>query len=102
MGLALTGTSLSAAEAVSQGLIWRSHADDELLPAAKNLTATLARGPTKAFANTKMLIRHAVNGDFDQQLELEASVQKICAESDDYTEGVKAFLDKREAKFSGN
>ena len=102
MGLALTATALSAAEAVACGLIWKSHADAALLPAAKELTATLASGPTTAFAATKMLMQHAASTDFDSHLALEASTQKSCAESDDYSEGVEAFLQKRAAKFTGS
>ena len=102
MGLALTATALSAAEAVACGLIWKSHADAALLPAAQELTAKLASGPTTAFAATKMLMQHAAGTDFDTHLALEAGTQKSCAESDDYTEGVEAFLQKRVAKFTGS
>jgi 2-(1,2-epoxy-1,2-dihydrophenyl)acetyl-CoA isomerase len=102
MGLALTATALSAAEAVACGLIWKSHADAALLPAAQELTAKLASGPTTAFAATKMLMQHAASTDFDTHLALEASTQKSCAESDDYSEGVEAFLQKRAAKFTGS
>ena len=72
------------------------------LKTRQELTATLASGPTTAFAATKMLMQHAASTDFDTHLALEASTQKSCAESDDYSEGVEAFLQKRAAKFTGS
>jgi 2-(1,2-epoxy-1,2-dihydrophenyl)acetyl-CoA isomerase len=49
-----------------------------------------------------MLMQHAASTDFNTHLALEASTQKSCAESDDYSEGVEAFLQKRAAKFTGS
>ena len=101
MGLALTATPLSAADAEAWGLIWKRYEDNALLPAAQALADHLASGPTAAFAATKMLMRHASTTDFDAQLDHEARAQKKCAISPDYTEGVQAFLDKRIPKFTG-
>ncbi len=47
-------------------------------------------------------MQQAASADFDSHLALEASTQKSCAESDDYSEGVEAFLQKRAAKFTGS
>ena len=101
MGLALTATPLSAADAEAWGLIWKRYEDNALLPAAQALADQLASGPTAAFAATKMLMQHATTTDFDTQLDREARVQKLCAISPDYTEGVQAFLDKRTPRFTG-
>ena len=101
MGLALTATPLSAADAEAWGLIWKRYEDDALLQAARAMAEQLASGPTAAFASTKMLMQRAATADFETQLDHEARAQKLCATSRDYTEGVQAFLDKRAPRFTG-
>ena len=101
MGLALTATPLSAADAEAWGLIWKRYEDDALLQAARAMAEQLASGPTAAFASTKMLMQRAATADFETQLDHEARTQKLCATSPDYTEGVQAFLDKRAPRFTG-
>ena len=101
MGLALTATPLSAADAEAWGLILKRYEDNALLPAAQAMADQLASGPTAAYASTKMLMQRAATTDFDMQLDHEAYAQKSCAIAPDYTEGVQAFLDKRAPKFSG-
>lgn len=101
MGLALTATPLSAADAEAWGLIWKRYEDDALLQAARAMAEQLASGPTAAFASTKMLMQRAAIADIETQLDHEARAQKLCATSTDYTEGVQAFLDKRAPRFTG-
>ena len=101
MGLALTATPLSAADAEAWGLIWKRYEDDALLQAARAMAEQLASGPTAAFASTKMLMQRAATANFETQLDHEARAQKLCATSPDYTEGVQAFLDKRTPRFTG-
>ena len=101
MGLALTATPLSAADAEAWGLIWKRYEDDALLQAARAMAEQLASGPTAAFASTKMLMQLAATADFETQLDHEARAQKLCATSPDYAEGVQAFLDKRAPRFTG-
>ena len=101
MGLALTATPLSAADAEAWGLIWKRYEDDALLQAARAMAEQLASGPTAAFASTKMLMQRAATADIETQLDHEARAQKLCATSPDYTEGVQAFLDKRAPRFTG-
>ena len=101
MGLALTATPLSAADAEAWGLIWKCYEDDALLQAARAMAEQLASGPTAAFASTKMLMQRAATAEFETQLDHEACAQKLCATSHDYTEGVQAFLDKRAPRFTG-
>ena len=101
IGLALTATPLTAAEAVNWGMIWKSYADEELLSAAQQLTSSLSAGPTLALAATKMLMQQAGTRDFDTQLDFEAVTQNSCAKSRDYAEGVQDFFEKREAKYEG-
>ena len=101
MGLALTATPLSAADAEAWGLIWKRYEDDALLQAAQAMAEQLASGPTAAFASTKMLMQRAATADIEAQLDHEARAQTLCATSTDYTEGVQAFLDKRAPRFTG-
>ena len=99
--LALTAEPVSAQQAADWGLIWKAVPADELMTKARRMTADLAQGPTKGLAKTKRAIAAATTNSLEQQLALEATLQKACGESADYAEGVSAFLEKREPRFSG-
>ncbi len=99
--LALTAHPLSAEDAAGWGLIWRAVEDDKLMEEAMALAASFAEGPTHAYALTKQAIQAASTNSLDQQLDLERQLQREAGRSDDYKEGVKAFLEKRPAKFTG-
>ena len=99
--LALTAEPLSATQAAEWGLIWRAVPDADLMPEARVLTAKLAKGPTFGFGLTKQAIQAAATNDLDAQLELEQDYQRRAGASDDYAEGVIAFLEKRDARFTG-
>jgi len=101
LGLALTGEPLSGADAAAWGLIWKAVDDDALPTAAEALVAELATGPTRAFALTKRAIRDAAGNDFDVQLGREADLQREAGHGEDFREGVRAFLDKRDPVFKG-
>ena len=101
MGLALTGAPLMAPQAAEWGLIWKSYDAADLMPEAHALAAEFAAGPTMAYAGTKSLMKRATNNDFDAHLDDEAAMQQACGQSDDYAEGVRAFLAKRPPEFTG-
>ncbi len=99
MGLALTGDKLTAAQAKEFGLIW--DVQDDPLAAALALAEKLAQMPTKALVETRHLLRGAHTRSFDQQLDAERDAQTAMGMTDDYIEGVTAFLQKRPAQFKG-
>jgi 2-(1,2-epoxy-1,2-dihydrophenyl)acetyl-CoA isomerase len=92
---------LTAAEAHAWGLVSEVVEADALLARAAELAALYASLPTKAIGMTKRLFDHADTATLDEQLELEAQLQAVAAQSDDFREGVAAFLDKRAPTFSG-
>ncbi|MDG2341135.1 MAG: 2-(1,2-epoxy-1,2-dihydrophenyl)acetyl-CoA isomerase PaaG [Paracoccaceae bacterium] len=100
-GLAFTAEPLRATQAEDWGLIWKAYPDDALMDEARKLTSTLASGPTLGLGLSKQCIQSAASGSLSDHLETEADAMKICGESDDYAEGVSAFLQKRPAEFKG-
>jgi 2-(1,2-epoxy-1,2-dihydrophenyl)acetyl-CoA isomerase len=102
LGLALTGEALSAERAEAWGLIWKCVDDDQLIAETGALAAKFAAAPTAGFAATKKLIRESGARAFDAQLDFERDAQSALGRTNDYKEGVAAFLEKRAAKFSGN
>lgn len=99
--LVLTAEPLPAATAAEWGLIWRAVPDDTLMAEARALTARLADGPTVGLGHAKQAIQAAGTNSMDAQLDLEAQFQRICGRAPDYAEGVRAFLEKRQPRFTG-
>ncbi len=99
--LAMTAEPLPAKTAETWGLIWKCLPDQELMPQARELTEKLSRGPTIGLGKTKQAIQAAAFNSLDAQLELEAAMMEQCGQSADYAEGVAAFLNKRQAVFTG-
>ena len=101
LGLALLGEKLSAEEAERWGLIWKCVADDALIPTVTEVAERLAAGPTLGFAETKRLIWTSLEYDLAAQLDRERDAMRLCGQSHDYQEGVRAFLEKRAPNYLG-
>ena len=99
--LIFSGRNIDAKEAERIGLVSRVVPPDELMLAAVELAAGLAKAPTKAIALAKQLLNRSVETDLGTFLLLESFAQSIAFQTKDFEEGVAAFLEKREPKFSG-
>ncbi|MFL6742586.1 MAG: 2-(1,2-epoxy-1,2-dihydrophenyl)acetyl-CoA isomerase PaaG [Sphingomicrobium sp.] len=101
LGLALTGEPLPAEKAEQWGMIWKA-VDDEALDAEVDAIANkLASLPPLGLAAVKQMIRSSWTHTLDEELDLQRDAMRRLGFTQDYREGVAAFLEKREAKFTG-
>ncbi|MEA2309742.1 MAG: 2-(1,2-epoxy,2-dihydrophenyl)acetyl-CoA isomerase [Thermoleophilaceae bacterium] len=100
--MALLGERVSAEQALDWGLVNWVHPDDRLLDEAETLAVKLAKGPTRSYAGSKRALNQMIYPNLDGQLDLEAEIQHELARTEDFLEGVGAFVEKREAAFSGS
>lgn len=96
-----TGDIIEAPEAERLGLVNQVVPAEELLGTALALASRIAKGPPVALALTKRIVYHWLERDLLAQLEYEAYNQRLCRETEDFKEGVRAFLEKREPEFKG-
>ena len=102
MGMALLGEKIGAEQAEQWGLIWKCVDDDALMPTVREIAGRLANGPTFGFAQTKKALWASSTNDFETQLDLERNMMTVCGQSNDYREGVAAFIEKRAPRFKGD
>jgi 2-(1,2-epoxy-1,2-dihydrophenyl)acetyl-CoA isomerase len=99
--LSLLGERLPAEKALEWGLVNRVVEDAELIDKARALAHEFANGPTVALGLIRRLYWESLENSYEQQLNLERQMQRIASSSADFQEGVRAFLEKRPAKFKG-
>jgi 2-(1,2-epoxy-1,2-dihydrophenyl)acetyl-CoA isomerase len=101
MGLAMLGDKLSAEQAAQWGLIWKCVEDDQLAAETDKLARHFAQAPTLGLARTKQAIYASPANSLDSQLNLERDLMRELGNSEDYREGVNAFMGKRAPQFKG-
>jgi len=99
--LALLNDPVSAPDALRLGLVGRVVAADQLALEAKAIAARLAAGAPKAIALTKRALDAAWDHDLDATLEYEAHLQDLAGRTKDHAEGMAAFIEKRQPRFTG-
>ncbi len=98
---AATGRDIDAAEAERVGLVNRAVSAKDLEKTTIELAGKLAKAPTRSIGLIKRTLNKSLSSDLDALLDYEALIQEIASNTEDHKEGVKAFLEKREAKFRG-
>src|SRR6476661_8347864 len=101
LGLALTGDPLPAEKAAEWGMIWKAVDDDALDAEVDAIAHKLASLPPLGLAATKEMIRSSWQYSLDEELTRQAGAMRRLGFTEDYREGVAAFLEKRQAKFTG-
>ena len=101
MEIALLGDRFDAQTAKAIGMINFVVPTAELEGETNALAQRLAAGPTHVYGNTKALFYRSLESEFEAQLQAEAEYFSDCASRPDFKEGVSAFIEKREAKFTG-
>jgi len=101
LGLALTGEPLGAEQAADWGLIWKAVEDEKLDEEVDALAARFASGPTRGLARIKQMLRESWGHSLDEELDRQRDAMRELGYSDDYREGVAAFMEKRKPSFAG-
>ena len=101
MELALLGERFGAREAERLGIVNRVVSPHRLEEETEALARRLAAGPARAYANTKRLLDASGHASLEEQLQAEGEMFADCAASEDFAEGVRAFVEKRRPTFTG-
>ena len=101
LALTMLGDKVTADEAVAMGMIYKSFPDESFEEETKKIAITLAQMPTKGLGLTKRLMNHSYDNTLEEQLDMEKDLQVEAGASEDFKEGVTAFLEKRKPIFKG-
>lgn len=99
--LMMLGDKVSAKEALDMGMLYKIVEADELMTEGMKTALTLAQMPTKALGMIKELLNASMTNNLEQQLDMESKYQIEAAQTEDYKEGVTAFIEKRRPNFKG-
>ncbi len=99
--IAMLGDKITAQEAERIGMIYKFFSADTFQDESKKIALRLSKMPTHGLGLTKRAFNRSIGNTFDQQLDLETELQVEAANTDDYREGVAAFLEKRKPTFRG-
>jgi len=102
MGAMLFAEAIPARQAADWGMIWQAVPDADFAANIASRAHQLATGPATAYRALKAALRASATNDLAAQLALEARLQGACGATQDFREGVAAFLDKRQAHFTGH
>ena len=97
----MTGDKVSAAEADKLGMVYKVIADENFSAECFSVAENLAQMPTRGLFFTKMALTHSMYRNLDEQLREEEILQQKAGATEDYAEGIAAFLEKRKAIFKG-
>lgn len=100
--LMMLGDNVSAAEAEQLGMIYKWFSDETFAIESLAIAEKLAKMPTRGLGLTKRALNLTMISDLNTQLETEEELQTIAGATNDYNEGVAAFLEKRKPEFKGN
>ncbi|MCG2431993.1 enoyl-CoA hydratase-related protein [Aequorivita xiaoshiensis] len=99
--LMMLGDKISALDAEKMGMVYKVISSENFSEEVNTIANTLANMPTKALGLTKRLLNQSMTNSLEEQLDLESKLQIEAAQSDDYAEGVDAFVNKRKPQFKG-
>lgn len=101
LALAISGDKVTSAEAEKMGMIYKVFDEEIFETECDVFSRNIAQMPTSAISYIKKAFNASMNNTLEQQLILEDEFQLICSSSDDYNEGVNAFIEKRKPIFKG-
>mgnify|MGYP003661440625 CR=1 FL=1 len=99
--LMMLGDKISAEEAEKLGMVYKVFSAETFMEEAQKIAETLSQMPTHGIALTKKALNASMQNNLEEQLKLESKYQIEAAQTEDYSEGVKAFMEKRKPNFIG-